>query len=83
MRRAIERAAMGQPLLEEEARRIALAGDSLADAVFEAAQAVRDRAFGRVVTYSPKVFFRSPIFAETAATIVRFAVRPATRASGR
>jgi len=56
MRRAIERAAMGEPLLDEEARRIAQAGDSLADAVFEAAQAVRDRAFGRVVTYSPKVF---------------------------
>jgi FO synthase len=56
MQRAIERAALGEPLADEEARRIADAGDALDGALFPAARALRDRAFGRVVTYSPKVF---------------------------
>jgi 2-iminoacetate synthase ThiH len=56
MHRAIERAAMGEALADDDARAIAESADSLAGALFEAAQASRDRAFGRIVTYSPKVF---------------------------
>jgi FO synthase len=59
MLRAIERAALGTPLLDEDALAIADAGPSadLAGAVRAAACLRRDALFGRVVTYSPKVFF--------------------------
>jgi FO synthase len=57
MCRAIERAAAGdQPLTDDDARSLAETGPALAEALLDAAQAKRDRAFGRVVTYSPKVF---------------------------
>jgi FO synthase len=56
MLRAIERAALGEPLSDEEARAIVDSADPPAGAVAEAARASRDRAFGRIVTYSPKVF---------------------------
>lgn len=56
MTTALERAAAGMPLSDEEALALADAGDALAVEVRAAAAALRDRAFGRVVTYSPKVF---------------------------
>jgi FO synthase len=56
MRRAIERAALGAPLSDEDTRAIVTSADSLGGVIGEAARASRDRAFGRVVTYSPKVF---------------------------
>lgn len=56
MLRAIERSATGEPLADGDACAIAEAGESIAGALFEAARERRDRAFGRVVTYSPKVF---------------------------
>jgi FO synthase len=54
--RAIERAAAGEPLSEGDACAIAVAGESVAGALVAAAREKRDRAFGRTVTYSPKVF---------------------------
>jgi FO synthase len=54
--RAIERAALGEPLSNEDALAIADGADKVAGAIAEAARASRDRSFGRVVTYSPKVF---------------------------
>jgi FO synthase len=54
--RAIERAASGEPLSDAEALELADAPESLDDALREGARAVRDRVFGRRVTYSPKVF---------------------------
>ncbi|HEY8088165.1 MAG TPA: 7,8-didemethyl-8-hydroxy-5-deazariboflavin synthase CofG [Polyangiaceae bacterium] len=56
MRDALDRAALGTPLADEDALAIADAPEALAGVVREAACAVRDRAFGRTVTYSPKVF---------------------------
>jgi 7,8-didemethyl-8-hydroxy-5-deazariboflavin synthase CofG subunit len=56
MLRAIERSAVGEPLTDGDACAIAEAGGSIAGALFEAARERRDRAFGRVVTFSPKVF---------------------------
>jgi len=56
MLRAIERSAVGEPLPDADACAIAEAGESIAGALFEAARERRNRAFGRVVTYSPKVF---------------------------
>jgi FO synthase len=50
------RASPGAPLSEEDARAIADATGDAAVAVRTAASAVRDALFGRVVTYSPKVF---------------------------
>jgi len=54
--RAIERAALGEPLSNEDALTIADGADKVAGAIAEAARASRDRSFGRFVTYSPKVF---------------------------
>lgn len=51
---ALDRAAGGVPLADEEALALADAG-GVGD-VRAAAAALRDRAFGRVVTYSPKAF---------------------------
>ena len=52
---AIDRAADGTPLADEEA--LALAdGDVPPGALLAAGAAARDRAFGRVVTFSPKAF---------------------------
>jgi FO synthase len=56
MLRAIERAALGAPLSDEDTRAIVASADSLGGVIGEAARASRDRAFGRAVTYSPKVF---------------------------
>lgn len=56
MQRALERAALGQPLADEEALALAGAAGRFAGAIREAARAVRDTTFGQVVTYSPKVF---------------------------
>ncbi|HTQ48444.1 MAG TPA: radical SAM protein, partial [Polyangiaceae bacterium] len=56
MQTALERTIAGVPLSEEEALAFADAGSALVGDVRAAAAAVRDRAFGRVVTYSPKVF---------------------------
>jgi FO synthase len=56
VRTALERAIGGVPLSDEEALALAGVGSALADDVRAAAATVRDRAFGRVVTYSPKVF---------------------------
>jgi FO synthase len=55
---ALERAAGGQPLSDEEALTLTDADDDLAtaEAVRSAACDARDAFFGRVVTYSPKVF---------------------------
>jgi FO synthase len=53
---ALELAARGQPLSDEEALGLAdVAADSL-HPLLEAAAAARDRAWGRVATFSPKVF---------------------------
>jgi FO synthase len=54
--RALERAAQGEPLPEEAALALADAPAPVAEALRAAARAMRDAAFGRVVTYSPKVF---------------------------
>jgi FO synthase len=54
--RALERAALGEPLSDEAAIDLADAPEGVDDVVREAARALRDRAFGRTVTYSPKVF---------------------------
>jgi FO synthase len=56
VQRALERAARGEPLPEEEALALADASPDMADAIRAAARASRDQAFGRVITYSPKVF---------------------------
>src|ERR1700734_2418804 len=56
MLRAFDRAALGTPLSDEEALGAAEAAVDLAAALRDAACARRDRLFGRVVTYSPKVF---------------------------
>ena len=56
MRDALDRAALGTPLADEEALAIADAPEAFAREVRAAASAARDRAFGRTVTYSPKVF---------------------------
>jgi FO synthase len=56
MASGLDRAAAGTPLSDDEALALADAGPVLAEAVREAARAVRDRAFGSTVTYSPKVF---------------------------
>jgi FO synthase len=53
---ALERAAQGEPLPDDAALALADAPAGLREAVGAAARAVRDAAFGRVVTYSPKVF---------------------------
>jgi FO synthase len=53
---ALERAAQGQPLSEGHALALADAGAAPLGELLHAAAAVRDRAFGRVVTFSPKVF---------------------------
>ena len=54
--RPLERAALGEPLSDYEALALADVREGEAAAVREAARAARDRAFGRRVTYSPKVF---------------------------
>jgi FO synthase len=56
---ALERAAEGEPLPDEAALALAeaaQASSATAGAIRAAARATRDAAFGRVVTYSPKVF---------------------------
>jgi len=53
---AIERASLGAPLSDEEALALADATGDLATAIRTAACSVRDALFGKVVTYSPKVF---------------------------
>jgi FO synthase len=53
---AVDRAASGTPLSEEDALALADATGELADEVRAAARSRRDALFGRVVTYSPKVF---------------------------
>src|SRR5215472_17187171 len=54
--RALERGAGGAPLAEEEALALAEAGREWHGPIRAAARAARDARFGRVVTYSPKVF---------------------------
>jgi FO synthase len=56
MQGALERAALGVPLSDREALELADAAPALSSAVRAAARGARDAAFGRVVTYSPKVF---------------------------
>lgn len=54
---ALERAARGAPLSDDEALALADAGDDrLAATIRASACALRDRVYGRTVTYSPKVF---------------------------
>jgi FO synthase len=53
---ALERAARGAPLSDDEALAAMDRADDLGGAIRAAARAVRDGAFGRTVTYSPKVF---------------------------
>lgn len=52
----LERAAQGSPLSEHDALALADAGSDELAALTRAASAVRDRAFGRHATFSPKVF---------------------------
>jgi FO synthase len=56
MSRALERAASGIPLSEYQAFELIEVAETQATAIFAAASSVRDSIFGRVVTYSPKVF---------------------------
>jgi FO synthase len=56
MATALDRAGAGVPLSDDDALAMADAGPTLAEAIRAAARAVRDRAFGSTVTYSPKVF---------------------------
>jgi FO synthase len=56
MQSALERAALGVPLSDEEALAMADAASELAGTIRAAASAARDRLFGCVITYSPKVF---------------------------
>jgi len=56
MKRELERAALGSRLTDEEALALADARGALADEIRAAARSARDSAFGRIVTYSPKVF---------------------------
>jgi FO synthase len=53
---ALARALQGGELTDEEALALSEAPPELAPALLEAARARRDRAWGRCVTYSPKVF---------------------------
>jgi FO synthase len=53
---ALERAARGQPLSEQEALDLADVGTAELAGVTHAAASARDRAFGRTATFSPKVF---------------------------
>jgi FO synthase len=53
---AFERAAQGSPLSEQDALELADAGATELAQLMKAAAAVRDRAFGRRATFSPKVF---------------------------
>jgi FO synthase len=56
MKRGLERAARGVPLSDDEALALCDAAGEHAAAICASARAVRDAIFGRVVTYSPKVF---------------------------
>src|SRR5215472_17242731 len=56
MDRALRRAALGEPLTDDEAHALFDAPEARADDACAAARALRDAVFGRVVTYSPKVF---------------------------
>jgi FO synthase len=56
MRAVLEHAAAGVPLSDEDALALGEAPHELAREIRAAAAAARDRLFGRVVTYSPKVF---------------------------
>jgi FO synthase len=53
---ALERAAQGQPLSDDAALALADAHGSALDAMLAAAGALRDRHWGRALTFSPKVF---------------------------
>src|SRR5579859_2316543 len=53
---ALDRAARGEPLAAEAALALGDAAEDLADDIRAAAAAARTAFFGRVVTYSPKVF---------------------------
>ena len=53
---AIDRAAGGDPLADADALALADAGAELLPSLMAAASAVRDRRWGRTVTFSPKVF---------------------------
>src|SRR5689334_24939871 len=53
---ALDRAAAGAPLDEDAALALADAPAAALPALCAAAAAARDRAFGRTVTFSPKVF---------------------------
>jgi FO synthase len=56
MEHALDRAVAGAPLSDDEALAMADPPPELGAAIREAAAARRDRIFGAVVTYSPKVF---------------------------
>lgn len=56
MHRALEAAVLGTPLSDDDALAMADPSPALAAEIRAAAAALRDRAFGAVVTYSPKVF---------------------------
>jgi FO synthase len=56
MDRALRGAALGEPLADGEAHALFDAPEGRAAEVYAAASALRDSTFGRVVTYSPKVF---------------------------
>ncbi|MFI5308095.1 MAG: 7,8-didemethyl-8-hydroxy-5-deazariboflavin synthase CofG [Polyangiales bacterium] len=56
LRSPTERLADGEPLSEAQALELADAGPEELPAIMRAAAAVRDHAFGRVATFSPKVF---------------------------
>lgn len=53
---ALERAALGQPLTEQEAFDLAEPNAGELATLMQAAASARDRAFGRVASFSPKVF---------------------------
>jgi FO synthase len=56
MDQALRRAALGEPLGDDEAHALFDWPEARADGARAAARALRDAAFGRRVTYSPKVF---------------------------
>lgn len=83
IRDLLDKALAGARLSDADAIALIECPDSDLDAILSAAAELRDRGKGRDVTYSRKVFCRSPISAATDALTAPSAKTLATRVRGR